>query len=66
MARVNGEISELNIDPRGIMAIADSYFDRYSGQLTRTDLPYEILDAVRMMLGSETDAYDRAFAVPMR
>ena len=62
VARVKGAISEAGIDPRGIMALSDSYFDRYDGSLTRTGLRYEFLDAARTMLQSDGDAYDRAFA----
>ena len=62
VARVKGAISEAGIDPRGIMALSDSYFSRYDGSLTRTGLRYEFLDAARTMLQSDSDAYDRAFA----
>ncbi len=62
VAKVKGAISEAGIDPRGIMAVSDSYFDRYDGSLTRTGLRYEFLEAARTMLGSESDAYDRAFS----
>ena len=62
VAAAKKDISEAGIDPRGIMALSDSYFDRYDGSLTRTGLRYEFLDAARTMLQSDGDAYDRAFA----
>ena len=62
VAAAKRSIAEMNIDPRGIMAIADSYFDRYSGQLTRTGLRYEFLNATQLMLSDEINAFERAFA----
>ncbi len=41
VAKVKGAISESGIDPRGIMAVSDSYFDRYDGSLTRTGAIWE-------------------------
>ena len=40
VAAVKSAISKRGIDPKGIIAIADRYFARYSGQLTRTESQY--------------------------
>ena len=40
VAAMKSAISKRGIDPKGIIAIADRYFARYSGQLTKTESQY--------------------------
>lgn len=54
-------IREDGIDPSGIIELADKYFDRYNGKLTRTGVRYEFLAAAETMLESREDSLDRAY-----
>ena len=55
-------IRESGIDPSGIIAVADKYFDRYGGELTRTGVRYEFLGAAETMLEDDAGAMERAYA----
>ena len=55
-------ISKRGIDPKGIIAIADRYFARYSGQLTRTGVRYEFLAAADLLFDPMAGSADRAYA----
>ncbi len=62
VAAVKSLISKRGIDPKGIIAIADKYFARYSGQLTRTGVRYEFLAAADMLFDLTAESGDRAYA----
>ena len=62
VAAVKSSISKRGIDPKGIIAIADKYFARYSGQLTRTGVRYEFLAAADMLFDLTAESGDRAYA----
>ena len=62
VAAVKSSISKKGIDPKGIIAIADKYFARYSGQLTRTGVRYEFLAAADMLFDLTAESGDRAYA----
>ena len=49
---LKGEISDMGIEPGGIVALADSYFDRYGGDMNRTTMRQSMLEAARGMLDS--------------
>ena len=61
VAAAKRAIREDGIDPSGIIELADKYFDRYNGKLTRTGVRYEFLAAAETMLDSRSDALDRAY-----
>ncbi len=62
VAAVKSSISKRGIDPKGIIAIADKYFARYSGQLTRNGVRYEFLAAADMLFDLTAESGDRAYA----
>ena len=62
VAAVKSSISKKGIDPKGIIAIADKYFARYSGQLTRNGVRYEFLAAADMLFDLTAESGDRAYA----
>lgn len=62
VAAVKSSISKKGIDPKGIIAIADKYFARYDGQLTRTGVRYEFLAAADMLFDLTAESGDRAYA----
>ncbi len=62
VAAVKSSISKRGIDPKGIIAIEDKYFARYSGQLTRTGVRYEFLAAADMLFDLTAESGDRACA----
>ena len=61
VAAAKRAIREDGIDPSGIIELADKYFDRYNGKLTRTGVRYEFLAAAETMLDSREGALDRAY-----
>ena len=62
VAAAKRNIREMGVDPAGIVSIADKYFDRYSGQLTRTGVRYEFLSAAETLFDKSAGAMDRAYA----
>ena len=62
VAAVKSSISKRGIDPKGIIAIADKYFARYSGQLTRTGVRYEFLAAADLLFDPMAGSADKAYA----
>ena len=62
VAAAKRNIREMGVDPAGIITIADKYFDRYSGQLTRTGVRYEFLSAAETLFDKSAGAMDRAYA----
>lgn len=62
VAAAKRAIRESGIDPSGIIAVADKYFDRYGGELTRTGVRYEFLGAAETMLEDDAGAMERAYA----
>ena len=62
VAAAKRAISESGIDPAGIIAVADKYFDRCGGELTRTGVRYEFLGAAETMLEDDAGAMERAYA----
>ena len=61
VAAAKRNIREMGVDPAGIISIADKYFDRYSGQLTRTGVRYEFLSAAESLFDKAVGAMDRAY-----
>lgn len=59
---MKSSISKRGIDPKGIIAIADKYFARYSGQLTRTGVRYEFLAAADLLFDPMAGSADKAYA----
>ena len=61
VAAAKRNIREMGVDPAGIISIADKYFDRYSGRLTRTGVRYEFLSAAESLFDKAVGAMDRAY-----
>ena len=60
VAAAKRNIREMGVDPAGIVSIADKYFDRYSGQLTRTGVRYEFLSAAETLFDKSAGAMAQA------
>ncbi|MBO7195784.1 MAG: hypothetical protein J6V80_00435 [Clostridia bacterium] len=62
VAAVKRNINNIGVDPAGIISIADKYFGRYDGDLTRTGVRYEFLSAAELLFDPSEGAMDRAYA----
>ena len=59
VAAVKRAISDAGVDPRGIISVADRYFGRYDGELTRTGMRYEFLSAAELLFDPSEGSVDK-------
>ena len=61
------EVRGLKVDPKGVMAISDRYFDRYDGKMSRSAMRMEFLEVAKVMASDDKNAlelgYERALKI---
>ena len=55
------DVSDLNVAPKNVMAIADKYFDRYDGSLSRSVMRIEFLKLAKILASESPEALDMGY-----
>ena len=62
VAAVKKKLTAKGVDPRGVAAVADYFFDTYGGALTRNAMRYRFMEAADVMTVWDSESFDRAYA----
>ena len=61
VSKISREIEEDYADSKGVIALADKYFDGYGGTKSKSEFRYEFLQAMKTMLGKTPAAIEEAY-----